>query len=229
MKSWRGFVRAAAALRFRLIVITSSDSPQDRARARELGASFYFRKPADLERFMTIGGIVREFLETETDGVPRSLRPDRCQNASALLGYSRIHRGARTRHHPLRRQHILRGADHAFRRSAGAGLRHRRAAAGQSPAGIGFRDPCRPPFFSRTRIGTISRAFRSSRRCFSPTITSRCTARKARSCRCAMCWRVKWSITIFRWSWTSWPRGSAMRIWAKEPTKSTACRCARSR
>jgi two-component system, chemotaxis family, response regulator Rcp1 len=52
------------------IVITSSDSPQDRERARELGASFYFRKPADLERFMAIGGIVRKFLETQTDGVP---------------------------------------------------------------------------------------------------------------------------------------------------------------
>ena len=44
------------------IVITSSDSPLDRARARDLGASFYFRKPADLERFMAIGGIVRDFL-----------------------------------------------------------------------------------------------------------------------------------------------------------------------
>jgi chemotaxis family two-component system response regulator Rcp1 len=52
------------------IVITSSDSPQDRARVRELGASFYFRKPADLEKFMAIGGVVREFLETQTDGVP---------------------------------------------------------------------------------------------------------------------------------------------------------------
>jgi chemotaxis family two-component system response regulator Rcp1 len=52
------------------IVITSSDSPQDRARARELGASFYFRKPADLERFMAIGEIVRKFLEAQTDGVP---------------------------------------------------------------------------------------------------------------------------------------------------------------
>jgi CheY-like chemotaxis protein len=53
-----------------VIVITSSDSPQDRARARELGASFYFRKPADLERFMAIGGIVRKFLEAQPDGVP---------------------------------------------------------------------------------------------------------------------------------------------------------------
>jgi CheY-like chemotaxis protein len=54
------------------IVITSSDSPQDRARARELGASFYFRKPADLEKFMAIGGIVRDFLEPRTNGVPQA-------------------------------------------------------------------------------------------------------------------------------------------------------------
>ncbi len=54
-----------------VIVITSSDSPQDRARARELGASYYFRKPADLERFMAIGGIVREFLTGHRDGVPQ--------------------------------------------------------------------------------------------------------------------------------------------------------------
>jgi len=53
------------------IVITSSDSPKDRARARELGASFYFRKPADLEKFMAIGGIVRDFLEKEPDGLPQ--------------------------------------------------------------------------------------------------------------------------------------------------------------
>jgi CheY-like chemotaxis protein len=52
------------------IVITSSDSPQDRARARELGASFYFRKPADLEKFMAIGGVVRNFLEP-ADSVPQ--------------------------------------------------------------------------------------------------------------------------------------------------------------
>jgi chemotaxis family two-component system response regulator Rcp1 len=54
-----------------VIVITSSDSPQDRARARELGASFYFRKPPDLERFMAIGRIVGEFLEPRAGGVPQ--------------------------------------------------------------------------------------------------------------------------------------------------------------
>jgi CheY-like chemotaxis protein len=56
-----------------VIVITSSDSPQDRARVRELGASFYFRKPADLERFMAIGGIVRNFLDGRPDGVRASI------------------------------------------------------------------------------------------------------------------------------------------------------------
>ncbi|MGA2883149.1 MAG: response regulator [Bryobacteraceae bacterium] len=55
-----------------VIVITSSDSPQDRSRTRELGASFYFRKPADLERFMAIGEIVRDFLETRPDGVAQA-------------------------------------------------------------------------------------------------------------------------------------------------------------
>jgi two-component system, chemotaxis family, response regulator Rcp1 len=54
------------------IVITSSDSPQDRARVRELGASFYFRKPADLEKFMALGGIVRSFLEPPIDGAPEA-------------------------------------------------------------------------------------------------------------------------------------------------------------
>lgn len=55
-----------------VIVITSSDSPQDRARTRELGASFYFRKPADLEKFMAIGGIVRDFLDTPTGQLPQT-------------------------------------------------------------------------------------------------------------------------------------------------------------
>jgi chemotaxis family two-component system response regulator Rcp1 len=63
----RGSVRCA---KIPAIVITSSDSPQDRARARELGASFYFRKPADLEKFMAIGTVVRDFLEPQPGGAP---------------------------------------------------------------------------------------------------------------------------------------------------------------
>jgi chemotaxis family two-component system response regulator Rcp1 len=64
--------QSSRCARVPVIVITSSDSPQDRARARQLGASFYFRKPADLERFMAIGGIVREFLETRTGDLPQA-------------------------------------------------------------------------------------------------------------------------------------------------------------
>lgn len=44
-----------------VIVITSSDSPQDRARAAALGAT-YFRKPADLDEFMKIADLVKEVL-----------------------------------------------------------------------------------------------------------------------------------------------------------------------
>jgi CheY-like chemotaxis protein len=55
-----------------VIIITSSNSPQDRARAQELGASYYFRKPADLEKFMTIGGIIRGFLESTPGALPQA-------------------------------------------------------------------------------------------------------------------------------------------------------------
>lgn len=41
-----------------VIVITSSDSPQDRARVATLGAT-YFRKPADLDEFMKIADVVK--------------------------------------------------------------------------------------------------------------------------------------------------------------------------
>ena len=55
-----------------IIVITSSNSPEDRARVRELGASFYFRKPADLDRFLAIGGIIEQFLLHPAGGVPQT-------------------------------------------------------------------------------------------------------------------------------------------------------------
>lgn len=54
-----------------VIIITSSDSPQDRSRANELGASFYFRKPADLQKFMSIGQIVGDFLDKRPASVPQ--------------------------------------------------------------------------------------------------------------------------------------------------------------
>ena len=47
-----------------VIVITSSDSPQDRARAAAFGAT-YFRKPADLDEFLKITEVVRQTLAIE--------------------------------------------------------------------------------------------------------------------------------------------------------------------
>lgn len=46
-----------------VIVVTSSDSPKDRARTAELGISEYFRKPSDLMEFMRLGSVVRSVLE----------------------------------------------------------------------------------------------------------------------------------------------------------------------
>jgi chemotaxis family two-component system response regulator Rcp1 len=47
------------------IVITSSDSPRDRAEAARLGVLHYFRKPQDYDEFMKIGGIVRNALRAK--------------------------------------------------------------------------------------------------------------------------------------------------------------------
>jgi DNA-binding response OmpR family regulator len=45
-----------------IIVITSSDSIQDRDEARKLGANRYFRKPSRLGEFMELGALIRELL-----------------------------------------------------------------------------------------------------------------------------------------------------------------------
>jgi chemotaxis family two-component system response regulator Rcp1 len=41
-----------------VVIISSSDAPHDRARAQQMGASAYFRKPSDLEKFMELGVLV---------------------------------------------------------------------------------------------------------------------------------------------------------------------------
>lgn len=51
-----------------IIIITSSDSPLDRATAAQLGATSYFQKPGDLAGFMQLGRIVRDALDPQ----PRS-------------------------------------------------------------------------------------------------------------------------------------------------------------
>jgi CheY-like chemotaxis protein len=45
-----------------VMVITSSDAPEDRHDASSLGAS-YFRKPANYEAFLKLGGFLQKFLE----------------------------------------------------------------------------------------------------------------------------------------------------------------------
>ena len=46
-----------------VIVVTSSDAEKDRKRAAELGATRYFRKPADIDEFIRLGAVVREVVE----------------------------------------------------------------------------------------------------------------------------------------------------------------------
>ena len=45
-----------------VVIITSSDAPQDIARARELGANEYFRKPMQLDKFLQLGSVVKSLL-----------------------------------------------------------------------------------------------------------------------------------------------------------------------
>lgn len=46
-----------------VIMISSSDSPRDRKRAFELGATEYFHKPSNLDEFMRLGKLVRRLCE----------------------------------------------------------------------------------------------------------------------------------------------------------------------
>jgi CheY-like chemotaxis protein len=43
-----------------VIVVSSSDAPRDRARIGELGVSYYFKKPSELDDFMKLGGVVKD-------------------------------------------------------------------------------------------------------------------------------------------------------------------------
>jgi two-component system, chemotaxis family, response regulator Rcp1 len=56
-------IRASHRLRHaRVVIVTSSNSPRDRERAAELGATAYFRKPSDWDEFMKLGQVVRDVL-----------------------------------------------------------------------------------------------------------------------------------------------------------------------
>jgi DNA-binding response OmpR family regulator len=45
-----------------VVVVTSSDSPRDKAEMSRLGATRYFRKPSRLDEFMRLGPLVRELV-----------------------------------------------------------------------------------------------------------------------------------------------------------------------
>ena len=46
-----------------VVVVTSSDSQQDRERVRALNPSAYFRKPSNLSDFMELAAVIREALD----------------------------------------------------------------------------------------------------------------------------------------------------------------------
>jgi CheY-like chemotaxis protein len=49
-----------------VIVVTSSDSPKERAQMAELGVSYYFRKPSDFTAYMRLGALIKEVIEDQT-------------------------------------------------------------------------------------------------------------------------------------------------------------------
>ena len=45
-----------------VVVLTSSDSPQDRIAASELGVACFLRKPSNLDQFLSLGAVFRNVL-----------------------------------------------------------------------------------------------------------------------------------------------------------------------
>ena len=54
--------QSPACDRIPVVVLTSSDSPKDKAKVGQLGATRYFQKPSRLDEFMRLGEVVREIL-----------------------------------------------------------------------------------------------------------------------------------------------------------------------
>jgi|SRR4051794_18771290 CheY-like chemotaxis protein len=48
--------------RIPVVILTSSDSPNDRLAASELGAACYLRKPSNLDQFLNLGGVFKALL-----------------------------------------------------------------------------------------------------------------------------------------------------------------------
>jgi len=58
--------RSAPCGQIPVVILTSSDSPKDKAEASQLRATRYFRKPSRLEEFMRLGQVVRDLLLGES-------------------------------------------------------------------------------------------------------------------------------------------------------------------
>jgi len=54
-----------------VVVVTSSDSPRDKAEMSRLGATRYFRKPSRLDEFMRLGPLVRELVVNAAEATGR--------------------------------------------------------------------------------------------------------------------------------------------------------------
>jgi DNA-binding response OmpR family regulator len=55
-------IRASRCARVPVLIVTSSDSSDDREDMERYGAAAYFRKPSDLAEFMKLGDVVRDLL-----------------------------------------------------------------------------------------------------------------------------------------------------------------------
>lgn len=58
------FRKHAECVNTPVIVVTSSDTPKDRARMTALGIAHYFKKPFHFQEFLKLGAIVLEVLES---------------------------------------------------------------------------------------------------------------------------------------------------------------------
>jgi CheY-like chemotaxis protein len=53
-----------------IVVMTSSDLPEDRATALQLGATAYFQKPSNLDEFLKLGDLVQNVLQKRRSALP---------------------------------------------------------------------------------------------------------------------------------------------------------------
>jgi DNA-binding response OmpR family regulator len=58
-----------------VIIVTSSGAEHDRIRAKQLGATRYFRKPSDLIEFLELGAMVRDVVRLDGDGSVSGAEP----------------------------------------------------------------------------------------------------------------------------------------------------------